>query len=201
MERLTARQQQIFNLIRYNLDETGYPPTRAEIAQQLGFKSANAAEDHLRALARKGVIEMIPGASRGIRIVEHHVGIPIIGRVAAGEPILAEQNIEDYQEVPSSTFHPHADYFLRVQGQSMIDVGIMDGDLLAVHQQPTAENQQIIVARVDGEVTVKRLKRTRSKHEIQLLPENRDYSPIVVDLRAQEFAIEGLAVGVVRVSM
>ncbi|KRP18801.1 MAG: transcriptional repressor LexA [Porticoccaceae bacterium] len=201
MERLTARQQQIFNLIRDNLDETGYPPTRAEIAQQLGFKSANAAEDHLRALARKGVIEMIPGASRGIRIVEHHVGIPIIGRVAAGEPILAEQNIEDYQEVPSSTFHPHADYFLRVQGQSMIDVGIMDGDLLAVHQQPTAENQQIIVARVDGEVTVKRLKRTRSKHEIQLLPENRDYSPIVVDLRAQEFAIEGLAVGVVRVSM
>ena len=201
MERLTARQQQIFNLIRDNLDETGYPPTRAEIAQQLGFKSANAAEDHLRALARKGVIEMIPGASRGIRIVEHHVGIPIIGRVAAGEPILAEQNIEDYQGVPSSTFHPHADYFLRVQGQSMIDVGIMDGDLLAVHQQPTAENQQIIVARVDGEVTVKRLKRTRSKHEIQLLPENRDYSPIVVDLRAQEFAIEGLAVGVVRVSM
>ena len=201
MERLTARQQQIFNLIPDNLDETGYPPTRAEIAQQLGFKSANAAEDHLRALARKGVIEMIPGASRGIRIVEHHVGIPIIGRVAAGEPILAEQNIEDYQEVPSSTFHPHADYFLRVQGQSMIDVGIMDGDLLAVHQQPTAENQQIIVARVDGEVTVKRLKRTRSKHEIQLLPENRDYSPIVVDLRAQEFAIEGLAVGVVRVSM
>ena len=201
MERLTARQQQIFNLIRDNLDETGYPPTRAEIAQQLGFKSANAAEDHLRALARKGVIEMIPGASRGIRIVEHHVGIPIIGRVAAGEPILAEQNIEDYQEVPSSTFHTHADYFLRVQGQSMIDVGIMDGDLLAVHQQPTAENQQIIVARVDGEVTVKRLKRTRSKHEIQLLPENRDYSQIVVDLRAQEFAIEGLAVGVVRVSM
>ena len=201
MERLTARQQQIFNLIRDNLDETGYPPTRAEIAQQLGFKSANAAEDHLRALARKGVIEMIPGASRGIRIVEHHVGIPIIGRVAAGEPILAEQNIEDYQEVPSSTFHPHADYFLRVQGQSMIDVVIMDGDLLAVHQQPTAENQQIIVARVDGEVTVKRLKRTRSKHEIQLLPENRDYSQIVVDLRAQEFAIEGLAVGVVRVSM
>ena len=188
MERLTSRQQQIFNLFRDNLDETCYPPTRAEIAQQLGFKSANAAEDHLRALARKGVIEMIPGASLGIRIVEHHVGIPIIGRVAAGEPILAEQNIEDYQEVPSSTFHPHADYFLRVQGQSMIDVGIMDGDLLAVHQQPTAENQQIIVARVDGEVTVKRLKRTRSKHEIQLLPENRDYSPIVVDLRAQEFA-------------
>ena len=201
MERLTARQQQIFDLIKANLEDTGYPPTRAEIAQSLGFRSANAAEDHLRALARKGVIEMIPGASRGIRVVEQFNGIPIVGRVAAGEPILAEQNIEDYREIPSSTFHPHADYFLRVQGQSMVDVGIMDGDLLAVHQQPTAENQQIIVARVDGDVTVKRLKHTRSKHEIHLLPENRDYSPIIVDLRAQEFAIEGLAVGVVRVTI
>ena len=199
MERLTARQQQIFDLIRDNLDETGFPPTRAEIAERLGFRSANAAEDHLRALARKGVIEMIPGASRGIRIVEQFSGIPIVGHVAAGEPILSEQHIDDYQEVPASTFQPHADYFLRVQGQSMMDVGIMDGDLLAVHQQPTAENQQIVVARVDGEVTVKRLKRTSKKHEIQLLPENRDYSPIVVDLRDQEFSIEGLAVGVVRV--
>ncbi len=201
MERLTARQQQIFDLIKANLEDTGYPPTRAEIAQSLGFRSANAAEDHLRALARKGVIEMIPGASRGIRVVEQFNGIPIVGRVAAGEPILAEQNIEDYREIPSSTFHPHADYFLRVQGQSMVDVGIMDGDLLAVHQQPTAENQQIVVARVDGDVTVKRLKHTRSKHEIHLLPENRDYSPILVDLRAQDFAIEGLAVGVVRVTI
>lgn len=201
MERLTARQQQIFDLIRDNLDETGFPPTRAEIAEKLGFRSANAAEDHLRALARKGVIEMIPGASRGIRIVEQFSGIPIVGHVAAGEPILSEQHIDDYQEVPASTFQPHADYFLRVQGQSMMDVGIMDGDLLAVHQQPTAENQQIVVARVDGEVTVKRLKRTSKKHEIQLLPENRDYSPIVVDLRDQEFSIEGLAVGVVRVGM
>ena len=201
MERLTARQQQIFDLIKANLEDTGYPPTRAEIAQSLGFRSANAAEDHLRALARKGVIEMNPGASRGIRVVEQFNGIPIVGRVAAGEPILAEQNIEDYREIPSSTFHPHADYFLRVQGQSMVDVGIMDGDLLAVHQQPTAENQQIIVARVDGDVTVKRLKHTRNKHEIHLLPENRDYSPIIVDLRAQEFAIEGLAVGVVRVTI
>ena len=201
MERLTARQQQIFDLIKANLEDTGYPPTRAEIAQSLGFRSANAAEDHLRALARKGVIEMIPGASRGIRVVEQFNGIPIVGRVAAGEPILAEQNIEDYREIPSSTFHPHADYFLRVQGQSMVDVGIMDGDLLAVHQQPTAENQQIVVARVDGDVTVKQLKHTRSKHEIHLLPENRDYSPIIVDLRAQEFAIEGLAVGVVRVTI
>jgi repressor LexA len=201
MTQLTARQQQILDLIRDSLEETGYPPTRAEIAMRLGFKSPNAAEDHLKALAKKGVIEMIPGASRGIRVVDQYSGIPIVGRVAAGEPILAEQNIEDYQEVPSTTFHPSADYFLRVQGQSMVDVGIMDGDLLAVHQQPTADNQQIIVARVDGEVTVKRLKRTKSKHEIQLLPENKEYSPIVVDLRAQEFAIEGLAVGVVRVTV
>ena len=201
MLKLTARQQQIFDLIRDNLEETGYPPTRAEIAQKLGFKSANAAEDHLKALARKGAIEMIPGASRGIRIIDNYAGIPIIGQVAAGEPILAEQHIEDYQEVPSSTFHPSADYFLRVQGQSMVDVGIMDGDLLAVHQQPTAENKQIIVARVDGEVTVKRLAKSQNKNEIQLLPENRDYHPIVVDLRAQQFNIEGLAVGVVRVAI
>jgi repressor LexA len=201
MLKLTARQQQIFDLIRDNLEETGYPPTRAEIAQKLGFKSANAAEDHLKALARKGAIEMIPGASRGIRIIDNYVGIPIIGQVAAGEPILAEQHIEDYQEVPSSTFHPSADYFLRVQGQSMVDVGIMDGDLLAVHQQPTAENKQIIVARVDGEVTVKRLAKSQNKNEVQLLPENRDYHPIVVDLRAQQFNIEGLAVGVLRVAI
>ena len=201
MNNLTTRQQQIFDLIRDCLDDTGFPPTRAEIASKLGFKSPNAAEDHLRALARKGVIEMVPGASRGIRIVDQYLGIPIVGRVAAGEPILAEQNIEDYQEVPASTFHPSADYFLRVQGQSMVNVGIMDGDLLAVHQQPTADNQQIVVARVDGEVTVKRLKRMKSRHEIQLLPENHEYSPILVDLRAQEFAIEGLAVGVVRVTI
>lgn len=201
MLKLTARQQQIFDLIRDYLEETGYPPTRAEIAQKLGFKSANAAEDHLKALARKGAIEMIPGASRGIRIIDNFSGIPIIGQVAAGEPILAEQHIEEYQEVPSSTFHPSADYFLRVQGQSMVDVGIMDGDLLAVHQQPTAENKQIIVARVDGEVTVKRLSKSQNKNEVQLLPENRDYQPIVVDLRAQQFNIEGLAVGVVRVTI
>ena len=132
MLKLTARQQQIFDLIRDNLEETGYPPTRAEIAQKLGFKSANAAEDHLKALARKGAIEMIPGASRGIRLIDTFSGIPIIGQVAAGEPILAEQHIEDYQEMPSNTFHPSADYFLRVQGQSMVDVGIIDGDLLVI---------------------------------------------------------------------
>lgn len=203
MSQLTSRQQQIFDLVRQHVDDTGYPPTRAEIANALGFRSANAAEDHLRALARKGVIEMIPGASRGIKIVEQqsYMGLPIIGRVAAGEPILAEQHIEAYQEMAGESFHPHADYFLRVQGQSMVDAGIMDGDLLAVHQQPTAENHQIIVARVDGEVTVKRFKRGKSRHELQLLPENRDYQPITVDLRHQLFSIEGLAVGVVRLAL
>ena len=201
MHKLTARQQQILDLIRDNLEETGYPPTRAEIAQKLGFKSANAAEDHLKALARKGVIAMIAGASRGIRIIDNQSGLPIIGAVAAGEPILAEQHIEDYQEIPASTFHPSADYFLRVQGKSMVDVGIMDGDLLAVHQQPTAENKQIVVARLDGEVTVKRLATSQNKHQIQLLPENKDYQPIIVDLRSQQFNIEGLAVGIVRVTV
>ena len=154
MKLLTNRQQQIFNLIKNCVEETGYPPTRVEIASKLGFKSPNAAEDHLRALAKKGVIQMIPGASRGIRIVQQERGLPIVGRVAAGEPILSDQNIEDYQEISSDSFHPHADYFLRVQGESMIDVGICDGDLLAVKQQEIAENHQIIVARVDGEVTV-----------------------------------------------
>lgn len=201
MQHLTARQQQVYDLIRDLLEETGYPPTRAEIAQSLGFRSANAAEDHLRALERKGVIEMIPGASRGIRLVEAQSGIPIIGQVAAGDPILAEQHIEDYQEIPANTFYPNVDYFLRVKGQSMINVGIMDGDLLAVHQQQVAENNQIVVARVDGDVTVKRLKKSRSKYQISLLPENPDYSPIDVDLRHQDFAIEGLAVGVIRVDM
>ena len=201
MQNLTPRQQQIFDLIKDKLEETGYPPTRAEIALELGFKSANAAEDHLRALARKGVIEMIPGASRGIKVIEQFSGLPIVGRVAAGEPILAEQNIEDYQEVPANTFHPFADYFLRVQGQSMIDVGICDGDLLAVKQQEIAENHQIIVARVDGEVTVKRFKKTKRDFEIHLLPENHSYDPIKVDLRSQDFTIEGLAVGILRTNL
>ena len=156
MRKLTARQQQIYDLIRENLEETGFPPTRAEIAQRLGFKSANAAEDHLKALAKKGAIKMIPGASRGISVIEKRMGTPIIGRVAAGEPILAEQHIEDYKEIAPNTFHPNADYFLRVQGHSMSEIGLLNGDLLAVHQQPTAENKQIVVARVDGDVTVKK---------------------------------------------
>lgn len=197
MEKLTQRQQQVLDLIRQYIDETGYPPTRADIAENLGFKSANAAEEHLKALARKGAIEMIAGTSRGIRLPESS-GIPIVGRVAAGNPILAEEHIEDYCALPASFFKPQADFFLTVHGDSMIDVGIFDGDLLAVHSTPVASNGDIVVARIDDEVTVKRLKRSRKGHAVQLLPENEDYEPISVDLRTQEFAIEGLSVGVLR---
>jgi repressor LexA len=196
---LTPRQQQILDLIKQHIDETGYPPTRAEIAAVLGFKSPNAAEEHLRALARKGVIEMIAGTSRGIRLLdEEPAGLPLVGRVAAGEPILAVENIEDYLEVAANMFYPQADYLLRVHGMSMKDVGIMDGDLLAVHKADTAENGQIVVARIEDEVTVKRLKKTRKRNEIMLLPENEELEPILVDLREQDFAIEGLGVGVIR---
>ncbi len=197
MEKLTQRQQQVLDFVRQHIEDTGYPPTRADIAQELGFKSANAAEEHLKALARKGAIEMIAGASRGIRLPDS-AGIPIIGRVAAGNPILAAEHIEDYCNLPSSFFKPHADFFLTVQGDSMIDVGILDGDLLAVHSTPIAKNGDIVVARIDDEVTVKRLQRTNQKHLVQLLPENRDYKPINVDLREQAFTIEGLSVGVLR---
>jgi len=196
---LTPRQQQILDLIKQHIDDTGYPPTRAEIATELGFKSPNAAEEHLRALARKGVIEMISGTSRGIRLLEEEQsGLPLIGRVAAGEPILAIENVEDYLEVAANMFYPQADYLLRVHGMSMKDVGIMDGDLLAVHKADTAENGQIIVARIEDEVTVKRLKKTRKRHEILLLPENEELEPILVDLKEQDFSIEGLGVGVIR---
>lgn len=197
MEKLTNRQQQVLDIVRQHIDQTGYPPTRADIAKELGFKSANAAEEHLKALARKGAIEIIPGASRGIRLPES-LGIPIVGRVAAGNPVLAEENIEDYCDLPPEFFKPRADYFLRVTGDSMIDVGIFNNDLLAVHKTPLANNGDIVVARIDNEVTVKRLHKTTSKHVLELLPENPDYKPIKVDLREQDFAIEGLSVGVLR---
>ena len=195
--KLTARQEQVLDVIRRYVADTGYPPTRADIARELGFKSANAAEEHLRALARKGAIEMIAGTSRGIRLPASS-GLPIIGRVAAGNPILAEAHIEDYCALPASFFKPSADYFLTVHGDSMIDVGIFDGDLLAVHRTPVAASGDIVVARIDDEVTVKRLEKTNKRHILQLLPENRDYSPIKVDLKSQDFAIEGLSVGVLR---
>lgn len=202
MIKLTKRQAEVLDLIKRHIDETGYPPTRAEIATMLGFRSANAAEEHLKALARKGAIEMVPGASRGIRLpeseAEEDLGIPIIGQVAAGQPILAQEHIEDYCTIPPSFFTPAADYFLRVKGMSMKDAGILDGDLLAVHRTNQAQNGQIVVARLEDEVTVKRFQ--RNKHEVLLLPENEDFSPIVIDLREQELHIEGLSVGVIRKS-
>jgi repressor LexA len=200
MDTLTARQAQGLDLIMQYIADTGYPPTRADIARELGFKSPNAAEEHLKALARKGAIEMIPGTSRGIRLPDDG-GIPIIGRVAAGSPILAAEHIEDRVELPPGFFHPRADFLLRVRGDSMQEVGILDGDLLAVHKTPEASNGQIVVARIEDEVTVKRFQRTRQRNRVLLLPENADYEPIEVDLKEQPFQIEGLSVGVIRQSV
>lgn len=202
MQKLTPRQAEILAFIKRCLDENGFPPTRAEIAQALGFKSPNAAEEHLKALARKGAIEMTPGASRGIRIpgaeprAANETTLPIVGRVAAGAPVLAEQHIENTCDINPGFFHPRADYLLRVHGMSMKDVGILDGDLLAVHTCREARNGQIVVARIGDEVTVKRFNRNGDK--VQLLAENPDFAPIEVDLREQEFTIEGLSVGVIR---
>ncbi len=200
MAKLTSRQEQVLALIKQNIDETGYPPTRAEIATALGFRSANAAEEHLRALARKGAIEMVPGASRGIRLPEaqNDPGIPIVGRVAAGSPILAEEHISDHCTIPPEFFQPQADYFLEVCGESMIDVGIFDGDLLAVHQTKQVRNGQIVVARIGEEVTVKRFQRDGNSSQVELIAENPDFDPIIVDLNEQDFSIEGLSVGVIR---
>ncbi|MEE9342335.1 MAG: transcriptional repressor LexA [Gammaproteobacteria bacterium] len=197
MSNLTKRQAEILDFIYEFAAEEGYPPTRAEIAQAFGFKSLNAAEEHLRALDRKGAIELLPGSSRGIRLLEEEVeGIPLVGRVAAGNPVLAEENIEDYLPVDPAMFHPRAHYLLRVAGMSMKDIGIMDGDLLAVHRTSRAENGQIVVARIEDEVTVKRFRQRGSI--VRLLPENEDFEPIVVDLKSQEMAIEGLGVGLLR---
>ncbi|WP_444946613.1 transcriptional repressor LexA [Microbulbifer sp. VTAC004] len=198
MTNLTARQAQVLELIKAYLDDTGYPPTRAEIAQELGFRSPNAAEEHLKALARKGAIEMVAGASRGIRIPDHQSGLPIIGRVAAGNPILATEHIEDYCDLPASFFHPPADFLLRVHGMSMRNAGILDGDLLAVQKTEQVRNGQIVVARIDEEVTVKRFRRKGNQATVQLLPENEDFETIQVDMRDKNFVIEGLAVGVIR---
>ena len=199
MHKLTSRQSEILSFIKDYQSETGFPPTRSEIAMQMGFKSPNAAEEHLRALARKGAIEMLPGTSRGIRLpISEQLGLPIIGQVAAGSPILAQESIADYCQVPPDLFSPAADYLLTVKGSSMVDVGIYEGDLLAVHKTTRANNGDIIVARIDDEVTVKRLQTTRSRFRINLLPENPAFKPIEVDLRNRQFAIEGVSVGVIR---
>ena len=202
MLKLTPRQSEILAFIKRCLEDNGYPPTRAEIAQELGFKSPNAAEEHLKALARKGAIEMTPGASRGIRIpgfepaANEEEGLPVIGRVAAGAPILAQQNVEDSCKINPEFFHPKADYLLRVRGMSMKDIGIFDGDLLAVHTTREARNGQIVVARIDDEVTVKRFQRTGNK--VLLIAENPEFAPIEINLEEQDLVIEGLSVGVIR---
>ncbi|RLJ20213.1 repressor LexA [bacterium endosymbiont of Escarpia laminata] len=200
--KLTPRQTEVLELVRTHLEVTGFPPTRAEIAKALGFRSVNAAEEHLRALAKKGAIELLKGRSRGIRLLlpdEKDEGMPVVGRVAAGSPILAEEHIEERYPFSPELFHPPADYLLRVSGASMRDVGIMDGDLLAVHRTSEARNGQIVVARLDDEVTVKRFHRdARHRHLVVLLPENADFEPIRVDLREQHLMIEGLGVGVLR---
>ena len=230
--KLTARQQQIFDLVRQSIEETGSPPTRAEIAAELGFKSANAAEEHLQALARKGVIELVGGTSRGIRLPGAalkalnraremresmrdslrdtlsgdaqfalpipglaQLTLPLVGRVAAGAPILAQEHIEQQYSVEPGLFAKKPDYLLRVRGMSMRDVGIMDGDLLAVQKCAEAKNGQIVVARIGDEVTVKRFRKERQ--HISLLPENPDFQPIIVS-GDEPFAIEGLAVGLIR---
>jgi len=202
---LTPRQHQIMELIRHHIRDTGFPPTRAEIARELGFRSANAAEEHLRALARRGVIELQRGISRGIRLceaVQDECLLPVVGRVAAGSPILAEEHIEDHHRLDPGLFRPRAHYLLRVRGSSMQDVGICDGDLLAVHHAPEANDGQIVVARLDDEVTVKRFRRHgRWRHRVQLLPENSSFEPILVDLRSQDLVIEGLGVGVLRMGL
>jgi repressor LexA len=216
--KLTARQQQIFDLVKDAIEQTGAPPTRAEIATELGFKSANAAEEHLQALARKGVIELLGGTSRGIRLKSDalravnrarrqeqvslplpgiaQLVLPLVGRVAAGSPILAQEHVEQTYAVESGMFARRPDYLLRIKGMSMRDVGMLDGDLLAVQSAREARNGQIVVARLGDEVTVKRFK--RSGAVIELLPENPDFKPIRVTEGAEPFAIEGLAVGLIR---
>ncbi|PKF61459.1 repressor LexA [Psychromonas sp. psych-6C06] len=204
MKDLTKRQGEVLDVIKDCINKTGMPPTRVELAKILGFRSANAAEEHLKALARKGAIEILSGTSRGIRIVEEHKsnvipieeGLPLVGMVAAGEPILAAEHVESHYDVDPALFHPAADFLLRVQGESMKDIGIMDGDLLAVHKTKDINNGQVVVARVEDDVTVKRFYREGS--QVTLKAENVKFSPIKVDLEHQVFDIEGIAVGVIR---
>ena len=218
--KLTARQQQILDLVQSAIERTGAPPTRAEIATELGFKSANAAEEHLQALARKGVIELVGGTSRGIRLKSDtlralneargkqyslplpslsQLSLPLVGRVAAGSPILAQEHVEQTYLLEATMFPRRPDYLLKVKGMSMRDAGILDGDLLAVQRSREARNGQIVVARLGDEVTVKRLHRTR--HGIELLPENPDFKPIIVSADNTEFELEGVAVGLIRNTM
>jgi len=210
MLKLTARQEQILNLIKDAIENTGFPPTRAEIATELGFRSANAAEEHLQALARKGAIEISPGTSRGIRLRENgltghrqmalphpalmQLSLPLVGRVAAGSPILAQEHIESNYNVDPALFSSKPDYLLKVRGMSMRDAGILDGDLLAVKKTDQARNGQIVVARMGDDVTVKRYRKTGTL--IELIPENPDFN--IIKVEQDDFALEGLAVGLLR---
>lgn len=199
MHGLTARQTQILELIQKFIRETDRPPTRAEIAKALQFRSVNAAEEHLRALERKGVIELLPGIARGIRLkdsLREQLGLPLVGRVAAGQPILAEQHIEAHYRIDTDLFSEKPHFLLRVHGMSMRDAGILDGDLVAVQRKPDIRNRQIVVARLDDEVTVKRYR--QEGDQVWLLPENPEFEPIQVNLREQHLSIEGIVVGVVR---
>ncbi|MFL6563910.1 MAG: transcriptional repressor LexA [Burkholderiales bacterium] len=204
MDALTDRQSEILKLIRELTEVSGYPPTRAEIAERMGFRSVNAAEQHLRALEKKGAIEIASGASRGIRVREGRpagragrlLELPVIGRVAAGSPMLAQEHVQERYQVDPNLFTPRADYLLRVRGMSMRDAGILEGDLLAVHRTQEARTGQVVVARLADEVTVKRFR--RRGHAVQLLPENPDFEAIEVDLRNEPLVIEGIAVGVIR---
>src|SRR5687767_13592380 len=204
MDELTDRQNEILRLVRELTEISGYPPTRAEIAERMGFRSVNAAEQHLRALEKKGAIEISSGASRGIRVLDGRSGnrlgrlleLPVVGRVAAGSPMLAEEHVQGRYQVDPNLFTPRADYLLRVRGMSMRDAGILEGDLLAVHRTPEARTGQVVVARLADEVTVKRFK--RRGHAVQLLAENPEFEPIEVDLRSEPLVIEGIAVVVIR---
>lgn len=202
MRQLTPRQKEILHMIQEFIAEYGMPPTRADIARELGFKSANAAEEHLRALQKKGVLELVPGASRGIQLkdsLRDQMGLPLVGRVAAGSPILAEEHIETHYTIDPALFSPKPHYLLRVHGMSMRNAGILDGDLVAVHRTPEVRSRQIVVARVEDEVTVKRYRQDGSV--VWLLPENEDFEPIQVDLNEQAMVIEGVVVGVIRDGM
>ena len=205
---LTKRQAEILAFISGHIDSAGFPPTRNDISEHFGFRSPNAAESHLRALEHKGVIRIEAGHSRGITLTPlslpslpasstaSRIPLPLVGRVAAGSPVLALENIENEYRVDPSLFSSRPHYLLRVEGSSMRDAGVLDGDLLAVHSTPEARNGQIVVARLDDEVTVKRFR--RKGYQVSLLPENPEFQPIRIDLRRQELVIEGLGVGIIR---
>ena len=199
MNELTPGQRKVINMVKDFIEEYGMPPTRMEIANELSFKSPNAAEEHLKALQKKGVIDLIKGSSRGIRLkdsLREQIGLPLVGKVAAGHPILAHENIDDYLDIDPDIFNPSPHYLLRVEGMSMKNAGILDNDIVAVHRTSEIRSRQIVVARINGEVTVKRY--TQNNSIVTLFPENNEFNPITVDLSEDEMVIEGVVVGVIR---